>query len=120
MRKNPDLYLGSLDAAAAAANPNTSSTAPQTAGQTTTGVAAPAGTTGSYSAVSPAAPAAAAAADAPPPRLKHKPEVLAPAGGWPQLKAAVQSGADAVYFGMTDFSARGARRAISRDGRRAA
>ena len=29
----------------------------------------------------------------------RKPEVLAPAGGWDQLKAAVTSGADAVYFG---------------------
>ena len=31
-----------------------------------------------------------------------KPEVLAPVGGWDQLKAAVASGADAVYFGVTD------------------
>lgn len=31
---------------------------------------------------------------------KHaKPEVLAPAGGWPQLIAAVENGADAVYLG---------------------
>jgi collagenase-like PrtC family protease len=36
----------------------------------------------------------------------HKPEVLAPAGGWPQLKAAVENGADAVYFGLTAFNAR--------------
>uniref|UniRef100_A0A7S3QZC6 Uncharacterized protein n=1 Tax=Dunaliella tertiolecta TaxID=3047 RepID=A0A7S3QZC6_DUNTE len=28
-----------------------------------------------------------------------KPEVLAPAGGWPQVKAACENGADAVYFG---------------------
>ncbi|GAX79879.1 hypothetical protein CEUSTIGMA_g7319.t1 [Chlamydomonas eustigma] len=35
-----------------------------------------------------------------------KPEVLAPAGGWPQLKAACENGADAVYFGLSDFSAR--------------
>jgi hypothetical protein len=67
-----------------------------------------------------------------------KPEVLAPAGGWPQVKsrgsvplsdgplsmwvlsylldrcfacslqleAAVENGADAVYFGLSDFSAR--------------
>jgi len=32
--------------------------------------------------------------------LQRKPELLAPAGGWPQLKAAVRSGADAVYFGL--------------------
>eukprot|EP00890_Picochlorum_soloecismus_P002128 jgi/Picsp_1/2916/NSC_01141-R1_peptidase u32 len=35
-----------------------------------------------------------------------KPEVLAPAGGWTHLFSAVQNGADAVYFGVTDFNAR--------------
>ena len=30
----------------------------------------------------------------------RKPEILAPAGGWPQLKSAAISGADAVYFGL--------------------
>lgn len=34
------------------------------------------------------------------------PEVLAPAGGHESLLAAVRSGADAVYFGATDFNAR--------------
>ncbi len=38
--------------------------------------------------------------------LLRKPEVLAPAGDWPQLHAAVENGADAVYFGLTDFNAR--------------
>ncbi len=38
--------------------------------------------------------------------LAHKPEVLAPVGGWPQLRAAVENGADAVYFGCEDFNAR--------------
>ena len=38
--------------------------------------------------------------------LAHKPEVLAPVGGWPQLRAAVENGADAVYFGLEDFNAR--------------
>jgi hypothetical protein len=38
--------------------------------------------------------------------LHRKPEVLAPAGGWPQLRAAVENGADAVYFGVTGFNAR--------------
>lgn len=28
------------------------------------------------------------------------------AGGWPQLEAAVQNGADAVYFGLNHFNAR--------------
>ena len=40
----------------------------------------------------------------PPPH--KKPEVLAPAGGWPQLRAAVENGADAVYFGLSSFNAR--------------
>ncbi len=35
-----------------------------------------------------------------------KPELLAPAGDERSLVAAVQSGADAVYLGLTDFSAR--------------
>lgn len=38
--------------------------------------------------------------------IKHKPEVLAPAGGWPQLQAAVENGADAVYFGVGELNAR--------------
>ncbi len=38
--------------------------------------------------------------------MKHNPELLAPAGGPAQLKAAVQSGADAVYLGAGSFSAR--------------
>lgn len=40
-------------------------------------------------------------------KVTHKPEVLSPAGGWPQLKAAVANGADAVYFGLEEgFNAR--------------
>jgi collagenase-like PrtC family protease len=31
---------------------------------------------------------------------------MAPAGGWPQLRAAVANGADSVYVGLTSFSAR--------------
>ena len=39
--------------------------------------------------------------------IKRKPEVLAPAGGWPQLRAAVTNGADACYFGLEEgFNAR--------------
>lgn len=37
---------------------------------------------------------------------RHIPELLAPVGGWPQLKAAVQNGADAVYMGGPLFNAR--------------
>ncbi|HKP13140.1 MAG TPA: DUF3656 domain-containing protein, partial [Blastocatellia bacterium] len=36
----------------------------------------------------------------------HKPEVMSPAGYWPQLQAAIEAGADAVYFGLKHFSAR--------------
>ncbi len=35
-----------------------------------------------------------------------KPEIMSPAGYWPQLQAAVEAGADAVYFGLKHFSAR--------------
>ncbi len=38
-----------------------------------------------------------------PPR---KPEVMSPAGYWPQLGAAIEAGADAVYFGLKHFTAR--------------
>ena len=34
------------------------------------------------------------------------PEILAPAGGWEQLTAAVRCGAEAVYLGGADFNAR--------------
>ena len=35
-------------------------------------------------------------------------EILAPAGGPEQLTAALRAGADAVYLGLAQFSARGA------------
>ena len=35
-----------------------------------------------------------------------KPEMMSPAGYWPQLHAAIEAGADAVYFGLKHFSAR--------------
>ena len=38
--------------------------------------------------------------------LKHKPELLAPAGNIESFFAAIQSGADAVYLGLKKFSAR--------------
>lgn len=34
------------------------------------------------------------------------PELLAPAGDWEALRSAVANGADAIYFGLTDFNAR--------------
>lgn len=36
----------------------------------------------------------------------EKPELLAPAGGWDCAKAAVENGADAIYFGVGRFNAR--------------
>jgi putative protease len=36
----------------------------------------------------------------------HAPELLAPAGDWDALKAAVANGANAVYFGLENFNAR--------------
>ena len=36
----------------------------------------------------------------------RKPEIKSPAGHWPQLHAAIEAGADAVYFGLTHFTAR--------------
>ncbi len=38
--------------------------------------------------------------------MLQKPEIMSPAGYWPQLRAAVEAGADAVYFGLDQFSAR--------------
>src|SRR3954464_15467237 len=35
-----------------------------------------------------------------------KPEILAPAGDWECAKAAVENGADAIYFGLDRFNAR--------------
>ncbi|MCF4969260.1 peptidase U32 family protein, partial [Nostoc sp. CMAA1605] len=34
------------------------------------------------------------------------PEILAPAGNWECAKAAVENGADAIYFGLDRFNAR--------------
>lgn len=35
-----------------------------------------------------------------------KPEIMSPAGYWPQMQAAIEAGADAVYFGLKHFTAR--------------
>jgi putative protease len=40
------------------------------------------------------------------PPIKTSPEVLAPAGDWDSLRAACANGANAVYFGLSDFNAR--------------
>ena len=116
MRKNPALYGALADAGAGSSGAGSSSGARSRAAPPS----GPVGTTGSYSApLSGGTQAAAAQAPARPAAAKQqqheqpirlpaaKPEVLAPVGGWPQLRAAVENGADAVYFGLTDFSARG-------------
>src|ERR1044071_2206809 len=41
-----------------------------------------------------------------PPRVMELPELLAPAGDWDCAKAAVENGADAIYFGLEKFNAR--------------
>ncbi|MBZ0281654.1 MAG: U32 family peptidase [Anaerolineae bacterium] len=38
--------------------------------------------------------------------MQIKPEIMSPAGYWPQLQAAIEAGADAVYFGLKHFTAR--------------
>jgi U32 family peptidase len=40
------------------------------------------------------------------PTLIHRPLLLAPAGNWECAKAAVENGADAIYFGLERFNAR--------------
>jgi putative protease len=40
------------------------------------------------------------------PVTARKPEVKSPAGHWPQLHAAIEAGADGVYFGLKHFTAR--------------
>ncbi|MGA3283120.1 MAG: DUF3656 domain-containing protein [Verrucomicrobiota bacterium] len=55
-------------------------------------------------AVTPTVDAARSRQNAPrPPRL---PELLAPAGDWDCARAAVENGADAIYFGLEKFNAR--------------
>jgi putative protease len=36
----------------------------------------------------------------------RKPAVMSPAGYWPQLRIAIEAGADSVYFGLKHFTAR--------------
>ena len=42
----------------------------------------------------------------PTPANLHRPELLAPAGDWECVRAAVENGADAIYFGLERFNAR--------------
>jgi putative protease len=41
-----------------------------------------------------------------PPSGRARPELLAPAGDWECVRAAVENGADAIYFGLERFNAR--------------
>jgi len=45
-------------------------------------------------------------AAAPPTAPRRLPELLAPAGDWECVRAAVENGADAIYFGLDKFNAR--------------
>ena len=49
-------------------------------------------------------PAPAARPEMPP--ACRRPELLAPAGDWECARAAVENGADAIYFGLERFNAR--------------
>ena len=42
----------------------------------------------------------------PEPLPRRLPELLAPAGDWECARAAVENGADAIYFGLDRFNAR--------------
>ena len=53
----------------------------------------------------PTEPAPSSRATAPAPRWR-RPELLAPAGDWECARAAVENGADAIYFGLERFNAR--------------
>jgi putative protease len=44
--------------------------------------------------------------ESPSPRTPARPELLAPAGDWECARAAVENGADAIYFGLDRFNAR--------------
>jgi len=48
----------------------------------------------------------AAARESSPAKVPARPELLAPAGDWECAKAAVENGADAIYFGLERFNAR--------------
>jgi putative protease len=54
------------------------------------------------------APGHEAARSSPPPspNERSRPELLAPAGDWECVRAAVENGADAIYFGLDRFNAR--------------
>ncbi len=96
-RKNPALYSAvgnSLAPPREAASSSSSSSMAQSSASTT-------GSTGTFTGDTAGSAVTRSAAT-----LRKKPEVLAPAGGWPQLRAAVENGADCVYFGLSDFNAR--------------
>ena len=104
-RKNPELFALTTEPSVASRGSATdSSSSPATAAQPRHRPEAGDGT-----GAAPKGPAAAADSSSRPATVtlpRQRPEVLAPAGGWAQLRAAVENGADAVYFGLSDFNAR--------------
>src|SRR5271169_907972 len=63
--------------------------------------------TGTHTASPPQQPLlSAAGSSAPKAGARRSPELLAPAGDWECAKAAVENGADAIYFGLDRFNAR--------------
>jgi putative protease len=56
--------------------------------------------------IEPAFPEAGAAPFRIPHSASRTPELLAPAGDWECVRAAVENGADAIYFGLENFNAR--------------
>src|SRR5271169_6036746 len=63
--------------------------------------------TGTHTASPPQQPLlSAAGSSAPKAGARRLPELLAPAGDWECVKAAVENGADAIYFGLDKFNAR--------------
>jgi putative protease len=50
-----------------------------------------------------------------PPTTYQKPELMAPAGDWTMLRAAVNSGADAIYFGFDKLNMRAKAKNFSQD-----
>jgi len=62
--------------------------------------------TETYSSVAPQPSATAPSSLGHPGNWRLLPELLAPAGDWDCARAAVENGADAIYFGLDRFNAR--------------
>src|SRR5258708_5909966 len=60
----------------------------------------------SYPGIPSVVPTSSASTDTPLSDRVRQPELLAPAGDWDCARAAVENGADAIYFGLEKFNAR--------------